>query len=281
MSKPLRSSNHTSRSSFVERTLVDINHTLEQSVFAERTARGPGLLQELDPRLKILSTLLVLLAVSFSRNLPVILALYFLTLGLAFFSRIPLAFFVKRVWLLIPFFTGVIALPALFITPGPVLMNLPLGLVITKTGLTTAMFLLLRVGTSVSLAVLLVLTTPWNSVLKALGVLRVPAVIILILGMTYRYIHLLLHLTNDMFLSRKSRLLRRMTGPEERRLIAATSGTLLNKSLQVSSDVYLAMQSRGFRYYPRTRDTFKMRKIDWLAGSLVVLTVATAIWLGK
>jgi cobalt ECF transporter T component CbiQ len=260
---------------------VDINHTLEQSLFAEQSARQPGLLQGLDPRLKILSALLVLLAVSLSRNLIVIVVLYFLALVLALFSKVPLAFFVKRVWLFIPFFTGVVALPALFITPGPVLVHLPLGLVITRTGLTTALFLLLRVGTSVSVAVLLVLTTPWNSVLKALGVLRIPAVVILILGMTYRYIHLLLHLTNDMFLSRKSRLLRRMNGPEERWLIAATSGTLLNKSLQVSSEVYLAMQSRGFRNYPRTMDTFKMRMIDWLSGALVVITVAAAIWLGK
>ena len=281
MSTTFHSAHRTNRSGFIERTLVDINHTLEQSVFAERIARQPGLLQELDPRLKILSALLLLLAVSLSRSLLVILSLYFLALALAFFSRIPLGFFVKRVWLLIPFFTGLIALPALFITPGPVLARLPLGLVVTQTGLTTAVFLLLRVGTSVSLAVLLVLTTPWNSLLKALGVLRLPAVVILILGMTYRYIHLLLHLTNDMFLSRKSRLLRRMNGPEERRLIAATSGTLLNKSLQVSSEVYLAMQSRGFRSYPRTLDTFKMRTADWLAGSLVVVTAAAAIWLGK
>jgi cobalt ECF transporter T component CbiQ len=281
VSKSSRSSNRTNRSSFVERTLVDINHTLEQSLFAERTARQPGLLQELDPRLKILSTLLVLLAVGLSRNLLVILVLYFLALALAFFSKIPLAFFVKRVWLFIPFFTGVVALPALFITPGAILVHLPFGLVITRTGFTTALFLLLRVGTSVSVAALLVLTTPWNSMLKALGVLRLPAVIILIMGMTYRYIHLLLHLTNDMFLSRKSRLLRRLNGAEERRLVAATSGTLLNKSLQVSSEAYLAMQSRGFRNYPRTLDTFKMRTIDWLSGTLVVITVATAIWLGR
>jgi len=275
------SSKRTARSSFVERTLMDINHTLEQSLFAEQTARKPGLLQGLDPRLKILSALLVLLAVGLSRNLLVIIVLYFLVLALALSSKVPLAFFVKRVWLFIPFFTGVVALPALFITPGSILVHLPLGLVITKTGLTTALFLLLRVGTSVSVAVLLVLTTPWNSVLKALGVLRIPAVIILILGMTYRYIHLLLHLTNDMFLSRKSRLLRRMHGPEERRLMAATSGTLLNKSLQVSSEVYLAMQSRGFRNYPRTMDTFKMRMRDWLSGVVVITMVAAAIWLGR
>jgi cobalt/nickel transport system permease protein len=72
-----------------------------------------------------------------------------------------------------------------------------------------------------------------------------------------------------------------MNGPEERRLIAATSGTLLNKSLQVSSEVYLAMQSRGFRNYPRTLDTFKMRRIDWLAGALVVITAAAAVWMGR
>jgi len=38
------------------------------------------------------------------------------------------------------------------------------------------------------------------------------------------------------------------------------------QSLQVSSEVYLAMQSRGFRNYPRTLDTFKMRRTDWLAA---------------
>jgi cobalt/nickel transport system permease protein len=269
------------RSSFIERTLLEINRLLEQSLFAGQTARQPGLLQRLDPRIKILSLLLLLLAVGLSRSLIVIAILYLLALVLALLSKIPLAFFIKRVWLLIPFFTGVIALPALFITPGPVLAHLPLGLVITQTGCMTAVFLLLRVGSSVSMAVLLVLTTPWNSVLKALGVLRIPAVVILILGMTYRYIHLLLHITSDMFLSRKSRLLRRMTAPEERALAAAIAGTLLGKSLQVSSEVYLAMQSRGFRNTPRTMDTFKMQRLDWLSGAMVVLTVSAAIWLGR
>jgi len=276
-----RSTKRTSRSSFVERTLVDINHTLEQSLFAEAIARQTGLLQGLDPRLKVIALLMLLLSVSLSHNLWIIVALYFLALGFAFFSKVPLGFFVKRVWLFIPFFTGIVALPALFIVPGAALVHLPFGMVITATGLQTALFLLLRVGTSVSFGILLILTTPWNSVLKALGVLRIPAVMILILGMTYRYIHLLLNITNDMFLSRKSRLLRRMAGPEERRLVAATAGNLLSKSLQVSSEVYLAMQSRGFRNYPRTIDTFKMRPVDWTAGIIVFLIALAAIWLGR
>jgi cobalt/nickel transport system permease protein len=269
------------RSGFIERTLADINHILEQSLFAEQIARQQGLLQKLDPRLKILATLLLLVSVNLSHNLIVIVALYLLTLVLARSSRVPLAFFIMRVWVLIPFFTGLVALPALFITPGIVLMRLPFGLVVTQSGCLTALFLLLRVGTSASMAVLLVLTTPWNNVLKALGILHIPAVVVLIFGMTFRYIHLLLNITNDMFLSRKSRLLRRMPGPEGRRLLAATVGTLLNKSLQVSGEVYLAMQSRGFRNYPRTLDTFQMKTTDWVAGMIVVIIAGAAIWYGR
>ena len=108
-----------------------------------------------------------------------------------------------------------------------------------------------------------------------------PDVLILTRGMTYRHIHLLLHTANDLFLARKSRILKRMDAPAARHLLAATSGTLLGKSLQISSEVYLAMESRGFRGYPRTMDRFQMRWTDWLAGSVVLLVTAAAVWLGR
>ncbi len=269
------------RRGFIERTLSDISHAFEQSVFAEDIARRPGLLQAIDPRVKVLSLLGLLIAVGLSRSLLVIVGLYVIALILARLSQVPMGFFVKRVWLFMPFFTGIIALPALFITPGPPLVQLPFGLVITRTGAQTALFLLMRVSTSVSLGILLILTTFWNTVLKALGVLRVPDVFVLILGMTYRYIYLLLHTANDMFLSRQSRVVGRISGAEERRIIAASAGTLLSKSLYLSSEVYLAMQSRGFRGYPRTMDTFKMHRSDWAASAIVALIVVVAIWLGR
>ncbi len=269
------------RRGFIERTLSDISQAFEQSVFAEDIARRPGLLQAIDPRVKVLSLLGLLIAVGLSRSLAVIIGLYVIALILARLSQVPLGFFVKRVWLFMPFFTGIIALPALFITPGPPLVQLPFGLVIPRTGAQTALFLLMRVSTSVSLGILLILTTFWNTVLKALGVLRVPDVFVLILGMTYRYIYLLLHAANDMFLSRQSRVVGRLSGAEERRIIAASAGTLLSKSLYLSGEVYLAMQSRGFRGYPRTMDTFQMRRSDWAASAIVTLIVVVAIWLGR
>ena len=274
-------SNRPARRGFVERTLADITHTLEQSLFAEEIARQPGLLQSLDPRVKVVSIILLLIAVSLSRSLAVIVGLYLLTLVLAWFSSVPMGFFVKRVWLFMPFFTGIIAIPAFFLTPGPALVQLPWGWVITRTGAMTALFLLLRVGASVSLAVLLMLTTPWNSVLKALGVLRVPDVFVVILGMTFRYIYLLLHTVNDMFLSRKSRVVGRMSTADQRRLLAASAGMLLTRSLDLSSEVYLAMQSRGLHGYPRTMDTWKMRASDWIWGVVILSVSLVAIWLGR
>jgi cobalt/nickel transport system permease protein len=269
------------RRGVVEHMLADVTSTLEQSLFAEEIARRRGLLQSLDPRIKVVSILLMLIAVSLSRSLAVIVGLYLVALALAWLSSVPMGFFVKRVWLFMPFFTGIIAIPAFFITPGPPLAHLPLGLVITRTGAMTALFLLLRVSTSVSLAVLLVLTTPWNSVLKALGVLHVPDVFVVILGMTYRYIYLLLHTVNDMFLSRKSRVVGRMSTADERRLLAASAGMLLTRSLDLSGEVYLAMQSRGLHGFPRTMDTWKMRALDWAWGAAMLAIAVIATWLGR
>jgi len=265
----------------IERTLAEIGHVLEQSLFAETLSRQPGLLQALDPRVKIVGLLALLVSVSVSRNLWVIGGLYVVALALAVVSRLPVGAFVRRVWLVLPFFTGMVALPALFMTPGPTLWSLPFDWVITRTGALTALFLLTRVGTSVSFALLLIWTTPWNTLLKALSVLRVPDGFILILAMTYRYIALLLGIVDDMFLSRKSRVVGKLSTADERRLLAASAGALLGRSLQLSTEVYLAMQSRGYRGRPRTLDTFAMTARDWAWSFGLVALAAVAMVVGQ
>ncbi len=274
---------------FLEKTLGDITHTLEATLFAEELARQDGLLQSIDPRAKLVGMLGILLAISFSHNLLVLLVLYLLMLPLAAASRVPLGMYVKRVWLFMPFFTGIVALPALFspFTPGTPLLTLidtsspRLYLAITEPGVITAAFLLLRVGVSVSVAVLLILTTQWAVLLKALRILRVPQAFVVILGMTYRYIYVLLHAANNMFLARQSRMVGHMSNGEERRWLAASMGALVSKSYALSEDVYLAMQSRGFRGEAQVMEDLRWRAGDslWLAAFLA-LAVA-AIWLGR
>ena len=121
MSRSVRGSGSRSRSGFIERALVDINDTLEHSVFAENIARQRGLLQAFDPRLKAIALVALAVAVSLSHSPAVIAALYLVGLVLAAYSAIPLGSFIKRVWVAVVLFTGIVAFPALFFTPGPVL----------------------------------------------------------------------------------------------------------------------------------------------------------------
>ncbi len=264
---------------FVEHTLTDINNTLEQSLFAEKISRQHGLLQLFDPRLKAISTFLILIAIAAAQVYWWIAGLLILSLLLAAFSKIPPGQFIRRILLLVLVFAGLLALPALFLTPGPSLWLLPCGWKITITGAQSALFLLLRVSTSISWASLLILTTPWNDLLKALGKLHLPDEIVLILSMTYRYIHMLLHESVEMFLSRKSRLLKKLPPKKEHELLGATSGVLLERSLKVSEEVYLAMQSRGYHHYPRTLTPFKYRWFDGLAliSAVIVCTFSFII----
>ena len=59
----------------IERTLAGISSSLEDSLFAEQIGRQRGLLQSLDPRLKVAATLLLLIAVGLSHSLAIIAAL--------------------------------------------------------------------------------------------------------------------------------------------------------------------------------------------------------------
>ena len=61
-------------------------------MFAEEIARRPGLLQSLDPRVKVVSIILLLIALSLSRSLAVIVGLYLVTLVLAWLSSVPMGF---------------------------------------------------------------------------------------------------------------------------------------------------------------------------------------------
>ena len=255
---------------------------MERALYAEELAKADGLLQRLDPRVKVVGLLALVIAAALARNILVILGLFGVAIALALLSRVPIRTLAARVWLGALLFTGTLALPAIFITPGQVIYQLPLlGWPITAQGLGAATYLITRVETAATLSLLLILCTPWAQVLKALRVLRMPVVFVVILGMTYRYIFLMLQIAQDMFESRQSRMVGRLSGADQRRLAGASVGVLLSKSIQLSSDVYLAMLSRGFRGEIYTLDDFQMQMRDWIALAGLIAIAVLAFWLGR
>ncbi len=266
----------------IEQTIGSLLGALDRDAATHRLANANGLLQGLDPRVKIVGMLSLIFSATAARSLFAIAAVFLAAVALAVLSKVPIRFIATRVWVSVLAFTGTIALPALFLTPGPSLLKLPwIGWEITAPGLRSAAFLIARAETAATLALLLVTCTPWTHVLKALRVLRVPALAVTILGMTHRYIFLLLQLATDMFVARRSRTLGRMTAGMRRHTATASAGVLLEKSLELSGEVYSAMQSRGFTGEIFLLDNFKMRARDWRALAAFSAFAACALWIGR
>jgi cobalt ECF transporter T component CbiQ len=248
------------------KTVRGFTQALGQTLVSEHAAREHGLLQALDPRVKLVGLLSLVVAAALSRRLYVMVALFGLGVVLALASRLSLWALAKRVWLVALGFTAMIAAPALFLTPGAALYRMPVGsLAITVQGARSALLLIARVESAVTLSSLLVLTTPWMHLLKALRTLLVPVEVIVLLAMTHRYVVLLTETANQMFESRQSRMVGRLSGPQQRRLMVNTGGVLLSKTLEMGNQVFLAMQARGFRGEVRLLSDFRLRGWDYAA----------------
>ena len=272
------------RPGFVEKTLAGITSGIEQAVFSEENARRHGFLQRRDPRVKLVCFILLIVATALSRDWPVLASLYALALVGAFVSKIDMLPFIKRVWLGIPLFSGIVVLPSIFFVGHRVMFTIPLGLfdlTVHTDGLIAAGIFVLRVGASVSLAILLILTTRWADILKSLRVLHVPTVFVLVLAMTYRYVFLLLHTANGMFLARKSRMVARTSGKEQRWWVVSAIGVLMNRSFHMSEEVYQAMLARGFTNEIRTMTNYRITAIDWLLLAASAAAALLAVYAGK
>ena len=240
------------------------------------------MLQRLDARVKIVAILPLIIIAALARQLTVICALFTFAVAIALLSRVHPSTLAKRVWLPVLAFTGLISLPAPFLTPGKAIYSLPLlGWTITAQGLRSAIYLIMRAETAATFSILVILCTPWTNVLKALRVLRFPTALVVIVGMTYRYIFLLLQTAHDMFQSRKSRMVGQLDGRELRRTATASAGVLMSKTLQLSEDVHLAMRSRGFRGEVYVLNEFQTGWFDWVMLPLFTGIAVLAFWFGR
>lgn len=267
---------------FIERSIVAALSFLKESIFADEYALQKGFLQAREPRIKFLSILLFLLAVLFSRSVYFLIGMYLFCLALAGLSSIRLGFFLKRTWIFIPLYSLFIALPALFniFTPGePVLSFRIFTLSITKQGIAGAGFFFMRVLTSVSLSILLVLTTRHNILLKVLRIFKVPQVFVMTLGMCYRYIYLFIEILQNTYSAIKSRVGFISSVKKGQGVVAWNIASLWQRSYQLNEDVYKAMLSRGWRGEPAVLNDFKIKIIDWLWLFIAILISSSVFYL--
>jgi cobalt ECF transporter T component CbiQ len=171
-----------------------------------------------------------------------------LLIALAGASRVPIKRYLARVFLIVPFFTALIIIPALFsgITPGEGLLRIG-PWTITREGLYFGATFTLRVSAALCALQLLVMTTPWHILIRAFGATGFPRMFTLLLLLTYRYIHVMITGAIEIMHGVTSRTCSFLAAARIRRITAGSLVSLFLTSRRISDEVYDAMRSRGWR----------------------------------
>jgi cobalt/nickel transport system permease protein len=261
----------------VERTIGAFSKFFDESSYNEGYARKKGLLQFVDPRFKLVGMLWLVVCVILVGRVEWVLAILGVTILLAVASNVRLDYYLERVWLFIPLFTFIIAVPAMFnfVVPGHPLLTLvsngqavgpldwPWTISVTMPGVRGAILFVLRTGAAVSIVILLALTTPWMELLASLQSLKISPAFVMILNMTYRYVFVLVGIAQEMSLALKSRTLTPERSRDVRKWLGATIGVLFRRSMNMSELVNLSMISRGYDGRVRTVTRFHGQPFDW------------------
>jgi cobalt/nickel transport system permease protein len=187
-----------------------------------------GFLQSVDPRVKFICLVILLIAGIITFEIPKILAIAFSAVVLARLSNIDFRTLISRVWLFTTF---------------SFLIVLPLAIFEGKIVYTFAFTL--RVFTAITLLQLLVLTTPFNEILLTLRFFRIPETFVFTLGLTYRYIHLMFSELLRILIARESRRLKKMNFREIWKNGGKVLGSFFIRVFEKGEKVHLAMTLRG------------------------------------
>lgn len=281
------------RPGFLNKTVHGIQNILAEDLLSEQYASRPGLLQRIDPRIKVLGTLMLLIAAGFTRSLAALIILAVFPAILMRASLLPVGKLELRFWGIIPVITLLLALPGtlsvfnpgiplLFITHDPqgitfLKLHMHGPIYISRQGVMAALFLFSRVGVSISLGGLLVLTTPVSLLLKSITVLGVPAFFVMIVEMSYRYIILLLTISLEMYEARKMRTVGYMSAHTQRDLLGSSIAALFGRSMALADEVYQSMTARCYTGQAVSSEPMVFHRLDFVSITIIIiLAVAVA-----
>lgn len=212
--------------------------------FIDKYAELDGVIQKLDPRVKIILSLLFIVSVILTQptqhtRFP---PYFFLMSAVILLSKIPLAVVLKRSLVIVPFI-------------------LFAALSIHQNGFLFLFNIMAKSWLSFLCMIMLASTTRFPRLLKGFEYLKVPKVILLIISFLYRYVFVLM---DEIMRMRRARDSRSFGGGVLWHIKTAGNmiGVLFIRAYGRSERVYSAMVSRGFTGDIKTLDTLKVGRLD-------------------
>lgn len=218
---------------------------------ADQYKSGSSLIHGLDPRIKIIGTILFIVAATvlpFGAWLPYAL-LWLGSLAVALLSRLGWSYALKRSFVALPFALAAITLP--FTIVGQPIAQIG-SLTISAEGSVRFLSILIKSWVSVQIAMMLPATTRFADLLWAMRELRIPKPLVGIVSFMYRYLFV--------FADEALRLLRARAARSATidnkgggslwwrgKIAGGMVGNLTLRAFERSERIYDAMISRGFQ----------------------------------
>ena len=232
----------------------------------DELAGNNSVIHKLHPNVKLLVTFVYLVAViSFDRYAvgPLLPYMVYIAVMMAL-ADIPYKLLFSRAVIALPFslFAGISNI--IFDRTGAFLFD---GLTVTY-GMISFVSIMLKTLLCVSAVLILIATTSMTEISYQLNRMKIPAILVIQLTMTFRYISVLLEEAGIMY---TAYLLR---SPNEKGIrmkdMGAFAGQLLIRSIDRAERIYFAMKCRGFNGVYHFSTAKKASAKDYAAAAIVV-----------
>lgn len=278
---------NSKRVQFVDRTSHNMASFVVTGMQQWNASQRAGWLQALSAPVKVLFVLCYVVLVSILQSVAAQLALVALLFFLFLISKVSLASVYRRAAFITFVFGFLVFIPAALnlFTKGDMVFtlvnfhkeynwfiyHLPAQIGFTRQGLALVAHLCLKLFNSVSLTLLLINTTSFEQIVKALRILRVPEIFVLTLTMSYKFIFIFSQTLLESYLALKMRWWNRGRQTQASNIIAGRMGYLFRKAWERYELVYQSMMARGYTGNVRLYYAEKLRSTDYLFSAFAFI----------
>jgi cobalt/nickel transport system permease protein len=250
-----------------------------------------SLIHTLDARVKFILALALILTSALipTGAWPIYILLFALVVSIEVLSELGVAYVLKRSLLALPFVLA--AIPLVVTLPGTPLLTLKLGSwiqAVSQPGVERFLSIALKSWISVQVAVVLAASTPFPDLLMAMRAVRLPRLLVAVVGLMWRYLFVLVDEVLRLLRARAAR-----SGHSNQpglkpggsvvwraRVAGGMAGNLFLRAIERSDRIYMAMVSRGYDGEVRSLPLPALRPAHWVVLGLSLFLLASLLGLG-
>lgn len=279
--------------SFIDKTMKNAASFITASFSQYHSSKKNGLLQFVDPRVKVFIMICFTVTINLSHNILSQFILFSIIFSFSILSKVKLVSLYKKAVLLGFVFGFLVFVPAclnIFTEGHPFvtlltfskehqwwIYTIPKEIYITREGILVVLKLTFKVMNSVSMVLLVTSTTTFEGIVKSMSYFKVPGIFLLTLTMSYKYIFILSRTVEETYCSLKMRWWDRGSVTEAEKLIAGRIGYLFQKSWKRYELTYQSMIARGFEGSFNVYCFDKLKRIDYTFICINILFMVSII----